>query len=289
MRKHRRFFLHAIAGAAGAFGVATLAGTEACTLTTNDALADAAAFDPDATQRVSVCSACSVQQCTGQWALCLQSAECFSIYACAKTGSPQECLCTGGRPADADGGRSSRAQTAYRALASCSEISACGACNAQCKEVAARLACGEAGAPLSLSVCTTDAGADAGAGGSLDGATDADLDAGDAGGGASDAADDGGDGGAPVADAGADAAPSVDAEAGPPVLGDCTGCIAGRCGDAKKACGIGSSCDVYVQCVSACADVACFERCGTIHASGKAALASLASCAAANCSTECGL
>jgi hypothetical protein len=259
-----------VATAAVGTGAALLSGTGACTLTQNDALLDASRESDALKPRVSVCNACSVQQCTGQWAVCLQSADCFAMYACAHAGKPQDCVCAG--PA--------AGRTAYRALAACGEVSACRACNAQCKEVASRLDCAKPGVPLALDVCGRDAGADAATDApasdadpdaSVDAAIlDADVDAS-----ASDAA-------TPI-----DAA-TGDADAGPPPLGDCTGCVDASCGDAKRKCAVGTSCEVYVQCASACADAACLERCGLTYASGKVALAEVAKCANANCSTACG-
>jgi hypothetical protein len=214
------------------------------------------------------------------------------MYACGKSGNPQECICRGGGLASGDAARSeagnaSSVQNAYRALVSCTEVSACGACNAACKDVAAKLTCGEASTPLSLSLCLADAGQDASGDASSDASSDADLDAADAAADGADASDDANDGAPPTGDAEVDAAQGSNGESGAPL--DCSGCVTARCGDAKKTCGIASACDVYVQCVSGCADAACFERCGAVHASGKAALASLGSCTSANCSTECGL
>lgn len=243
-----------------------------CTLTSNDAPPDASTIDAPS-QHPTVCTACSIQQCTGQLAVCLQNADCTGMLTCDNGGGgTQECFCGG------DGGPA-RGQNAFRALAACNEVSACGGCAAQCKDTVDAAVCASPGVPLSSDRCAApDAGADAGdaaepiADAGDDGAT---LDAGD-------------DGGASVDAAVAEAGPS-DASIDAPSLGGCSPCVETSCADPKRACGVGSECDLFLQCAAACAGAACVEVCGSVHGSGKTAAAALASCALSNCSTACGL
>lgn len=241
-----------------------------CTLTSNDAPPDASTIDAPF-RHPTVCAACSIQQCTGQLAVCLQSADCTSILTCANGGGgAQGCFC------GADGG--ARGQNAFRALAACDEVSACGGCAAQCKDTIDAAVCASPGAPLSADRCAAlDASADA--------SDDvAQLpDAGD------DGAVDAGDDGAALADAAVAEAGASDAGVDAPSLAACSPCVETSCADPKRACGVGSECDLFLQCAAACAGAGCVDVCGSVHGSGKTAAAALASCALSNCSTACGL
>jgi hypothetical protein len=89
-----------------------------------------------------------------------------------------------------------------------------------------------------------------------------------------DAGDDGGDASTPP----------------PPVtVSGCSGCIAGNCGDPKKACAVGSECESFLDCGSACKDTACIDGCGTNFASGKEAARELSDCVVTACASACGL
>src|SRR5262249_34922842 len=70
---------------------------------------------------------------------------------------------------------------------------------------------------------------------------------------------------------------------------DCATCTNGRCSSEKSACAQGSECDAYAQCLAACTDLACFDKCGTDHASGKVASQAPETCTITNCKAACGL
>lgn len=96
-----------------------------------------------------------------------------------------------------------------------------------------------------------------------------------------DAATDAGDGG-DAGDAGAAApAPSSSVDA-------CASCVSSKCGDAKKACALGTECAAYLACVYAAKDAAGAEDCGRLHATGKVAAVELATCTNAGCTDACG-
>jgi hypothetical protein len=108
--------------------------------------------------------------------------------------------------------------------------------------------------------------------------------------------------GAPPAQDGGGApdATGVDAATPPPEDGgsaatdattveDCATCTNGKCSSEKSACAQGSECDAYAQCLAACTDTACFDKCGTGHATGKAASQALETCTITNCKVACGL
>jgi hypothetical protein len=90
----------------------------------------------------------------------------------------------------------------------------------------------------------------------------------------------------PTVDSGPDATPAPDA--GPPVDA-CDACVGSKCAAEKQACAPSSECDVYTQCVLACTDQPCLDKCGTDHAAGKAASTSLGTCTSSSCATECKL
>lgn len=69
----------------------------------------------------------------------------------------------------------------------------------------------------------------------------------------------------------------------------CSDCVAARCGDPKKPCGVGTECDRYLGCAYACKDAACVTDCGSRYATGQSAAADLAGCTVAACSAACGL
>lgn len=93
------------------------------------------------------------------------------------------------------------------------------------------------------------------------------------------------DGGAPDGGDAATGAPPVDA----PSPDACAGCFAGRCGDARRACALGSECAAYLGCVHACAEEACVAECESRYATGRAAAEEVSSCTLTSCSGACGL
>ncbi|MBX3204227.1 MAG: hypothetical protein KF764_04115 [Labilithrix sp.] len=93
-----------------------------------------------------------------------------------------------------------------------------------------------------------------------------------------------GDAGAGSASDGGEAAPPT-----APTAESCASCAASKCGDAKRACAIGSECASFLACVFECADEACADGCGRLHATGKVAAVELATCTQAGCESECGL
>lgn len=234
-----------------------------CTVLTNDALPDdAGKFDGDTDAASPVCASCLSQACTGQWASCFEDPACLAV---AKRASASACVAPDSGAVD--GGVDPLAL--YGAFASCNaENAAAGqTCATDCS-----------GTTLPAS-CNVDGGAgDSGANdASDDGSSDASTN--DA---ASDAgSDDAGDAG--DTDGG-------DAGATTPVnpIASCSTCVANECGDAKKACAIGSECAAYLECTFAAGDAAAAEECGRQHASGKTAAAELATCTRVGCSIACG-
>ncbi len=90
-----------------------------------------------------------------------------------------------------------------------------------------------------------------------------------------------------VPDAGSapDAAPPPDAS----TPQSCDTCVNTSCSAEKQACAPQTDCDLYTQCLYACADQACLDKCGTDHATGKAASGALGACTTTKCGAECGL
>lgn len=77
-------------------------------------------------------------------------------------------------------------------------------------------------------------------------------------------------------------------DSGPTVL-SCTDCTSTKCSSEKTACGTGSDCDAYSQCLAICTDIPCVDACGLAHPSGKDASNALGNCTQSKCKTECGL
>lgn len=142
----------------GFFAVATLGlsmtlMSQGCRLVVSDEPLDGGDFDgnptpidrPEAGPVGTTCNECMFQQCTGQWAVCQQSADCRAIYQCAtrpECAGNQACVdqCFTQFPAG---------QSAYLALGLCNRDSACSTCNAQCSPPVA-----------SCAVATPDGGSD---------------------------------------------------------------------------------------------------------------------------------
>lgn len=244
-----------------AFGGALLIGGSGCTVLTNDALPDDAGVFEGGEAGGDSCTACNANACVATWALCLTSGDCLAVRACASSPSadPTTCACNA---AATDAGEPRAADT-YRAFATCNDARLCTTCAASCTS-----SCKDHIKPSAPSACEGDGGElDAGVDGSAD-ADAADLsDAGDA-----DASD-------------ATTAPSA------PTADTCAGCADGKCGDAKRACAIGSECASFLACVFACSgtDTTCADSCATKFATGKAAALELATCTKASCASECGL
>ena len=88
------------------------------------------------------------------------------------------------------------------------------------------------------------------------------------------------DAGTPTPDAGP---PPVDSGA----VQSCTDCTTSQCGGEKSACATGTSCDKYSQCLAACADVPCIDKCGADDPAGKSASGALGSCVTTKCASAC--
>lgn len=169
---------------------------------------------------VNQCNECLFGQCSAQWAVCQQTAECYAIYQCATAPNcDQSCVnaCFSGHPSG---------QPAYTALYKCDQAGSCGSCQTACNTPS--------------SSCTTP-----------DGGTDS---------------------GTP--------------DAGPL---SCSDCSTQKCASQKTACGAGSDCDGYSQCLAVCQDLPCVDACGLAHTVGKAASEALGTCTTSSCKTECGL
>jgi hypothetical protein len=74
-----------------------------------------------------------------------------------------------------------------------------------------------------------------------------------------------------------------------PTAESCASCSDSKCGDAKRACAIGSECANFLECAFACTDSGCVAECGRLHATGKVAAVELATCTQAGCQAECRL
>lgn len=257
----------ALCGASALALCVTLAATLAasgCTVLTNDALPDdAGTFEAGGDASANDCSSCVTQECTGAWAVCLTDSRCVALRSCDNPlgesgGARAQCFCdtADASASSADGGPDPLA--AYAAFASCNDVRTCGACASDCKTACAN------GAP------STTAGSCAG---STDGGPDAGID--------DDAATDAGDAG----DAGDDASALPEA----PSVDRCAGCVSDRCGDAKKACALGTECSAFLGCAYGCADASCVDECGKSHSTGKASAMELSGCTLTSCSSPCGL
>jgi hypothetical protein len=227
-----------------------------CTVVTSDQPLDGGLFDghidTDTGAPANACNECLFQQCAGAWAVCQNNSECLLTYACAtKPGCDQACIndCFCGHR---------NGQSAYVALAACDSYYTCKVCTSQCAPPAN--ACTTPGV-IARDICGTPPPEDSGT----------------------------------TEDAGtADAAPPPPQDAAPAptdatTVTDCTGCTNAKCKDDVAACGSGSECDQYAQCLAGCQDTACFNDCGTAHETGKAASQALENCTVTNCKNECGL
>lgn len=262
--------------AAGA--LATSAVAPGCTVLTNDALPDdAGLFEGGGDASSTACTSCVTQECTGPWAVCLTDSRCVALRACnnpfgESQSAREQCFCDTARGASppgpaTDGGANTLA--AYAAFASCNDVRTCGKCATDCSSTCAN---GSTKSTKPGECGGADAGVDAADGGVTDGGGITD------GGGAADGGD-AGDAGA--VDASVTPAPStVDA---------CASCVAGKCGDAKKACALGTECSAFLGCAYACADAACVDACGKSRATGKASATELSSCTLISCRSACGL
>jgi hypothetical protein len=230
-----------------------------CTVLTNDSLPDdAGKFDGDTDASAPVCASCLAQECSGQWAVCLTDPACIAV---AKRASGAACVAPDAGAED--GGVDPLAL--YGAFTACNGAkSASGAtCASDCTGTSLPSTCalGDAGVVDSGGADAADDGA-----------------ANDAG------TDDAGD--ASIADGGGDADAGTTTPVNPAVV--CANCVANGCGDAKKACALGSECAAYLECAFAAADAAAAEECGRQHATGKTAAAELATCTRVGCSVACG-
>jgi hypothetical protein len=117
------------------------------------------------------------------------------------------------------------------------------------------------------SMCSLDAGPDAGAVGDC-GTPDADVM----------------DADASTADAALDADDASDGSS----QADCGACVSAQCSSEAARCGPASACEWYALCVSSCVDSACVNACGADAGSGKSDLDALAACVSTRCTTPCG-
>lgn len=215
------------------------------------------------------CTTCAALECTGPWAVCLTDSRCVALRGCNDSSGAaqsddarQQCFCDGADAgvATPDGGADSLA--AYTAFAACSDARTCGACATDCTS-----AC--TGRAPNKKTTAASCG-----GGIADAAIVDAADASDA----TDAAD-----AADASDAGVVVTPvtaSVDA---------CASCVADKCGDAKKACALGSECSAFLACAYGCADASCVAACGDAHSTGRASAIELSSCTLTSCRSACGL
>jgi hypothetical protein len=254
----------ATALASGAMVAAAAAGCKA----SDSVPDDAGTFEGGAGAASNDCTTCAAQECTGVWAVCLTDERCVALRACNNAfgesdGARAQCFCDGAdaSAATADGGAEPLA--AYAAFAACSDARTCGACASDCTSACTN------GAPNTKTTVASCGGAVADAS-VTDAASAADADAGDAG----------------AADADADAGlvtpvtASVDA---------CASCASDKCGDAKKACALGTECSLFLACAHACTDASCVAGCGDAHSTGRASAMELSSCTLTSCRSACGL
>lgn len=230
-------------------GAALLAGS-GCASDVSDALADDAGAFEGSDAGVASCAPCVASQCTAAWALCLTDESCLAVRRCgAATGCDEACATSCVCAADADGGSGG---ALYRAFAACTDARRCAeGCATDCASSCA------AAAPT-----TTPAACHA-----ADASTTADA---------------GNDSGS-APDAGDFTAP------GPATADSCASCAEDKCGDAKKACAVGSECASFLACTFGCTDSGCTDDCGRLHATGKVAAVELATCTQTGCKLDCGL
>lgn len=255
----RSSFGHTLLFCASAAALAVAAGGAGCTVVTTDTPDDAGVFAPALDAGIAACTSCLTAECAGTWAACLTDPACRALHACGTAA----CVCAAAPSDDdagADAGAASDPRALYRAFAACNDARSGGACVADCKTATTTnpppCADEDAGADVFFPDAGDDAAADAG----------------------TDGGDDAGDGG----DAGA-AAPAPKAS-----VDSCASCVSGKCGDAKKACALGTECAAYLACVYAAKDAAGAEDCGRLHATGNVAAVELASCTNAGCTDACG-
>jgi hypothetical protein len=202
------------------------------------------------------CTTCAALECTGPWAVCLTDSRCVALRGCndASGAAPsdearQQCFCDDADAGDATPDGGLDSLSAYAAFAACSDARTCGACASDCTS-----AC-TGGAPNKK---TTAASCGAG-----------------------------------IADAGiVDAADASDAAVVTPMTASvdaCASCVADKCGDAKKACALGSECSAFLACAYGCADASCVVACGDAHSTGRASAIELSSCTLTSCRSACGL
>ena len=235
-----------------------------CKASSDDVPAEGGTFEDGGDAASNDCTTCAALECTGPWAVCLTDSRCVALRGCnnpfgESAGARQQCFCdtADASAATPDGGADPLA--AYAAFAACSDARTCGACASDCTR-----AC-TGGAPNEKTTAASCGAADASV---TDAATSADA-AREAG------------------DASADASAVV-----PPVMASvdaCGSCVADRCGDAKKACALGSECSVFLSCAYGCADASCVAACGDAHSTGRASAMELSSCTLTSCRSACGL
>ena len=244
----------------GALGAGAAAFAPGCTVLTNDALPDdAGTFEAGGDAASTACTSCVTQECTGAWAVCLTDSRCVALRGCnnpfgESQAARDQCFCDSADASAeaADGGADPLA--AYAAFSSCNDARTCGKCATDCTTTCAN------GAPKTTAGSCGAAPDDAGM-------ADADTDASDAG---------------DAGDADATAAPAA------PGVDPCSSCVSGRCGDAKKACALGTECSLFLACAYGCADVSCVDACGKAHSTGKASATELSTCTLTSCRSACG-
>jgi hypothetical protein len=246
-------------------------GSQGCTVTASDQPLDGGITNPGDDSSIpsaNDCNECLFEQCSGQWSVCQNSADCRAIYECAiKPGTTAQgvgtCFCA-----------SPNGQRAYAALSTCDSVQMC---NTTCASKCATRSpsCPAADFPTADSLgCPNTTQPDSG---TVDSATVDDS------GGATDAAS------AP------DTATAPDTSAPPPpvdagvVAQDCNSCVSSQCSQQQQACASGTECDKFSQCVAACTDAQCVANCGTSSPTGQQASQALATCTSTNCATQCGL
>ena len=244
-------------------GVA-LFGSQGCTVTLGDG---DASFDGSfqdtgtSVDRLLDCYGCLFDQCTGQWAACEADTACRDIYTCAVKEScakDPECVqrCYDARPAG---------QALYYSLAYCDLAGICTTCSPKCSSIRNEQQCANPPRPD---------------GGAADSGTP------------DSAAPDG-----TAPDSSAPDAAAPDAGSGPiesPQQLACTVCTGQLCATEKAACGEGSDCALYSNCIDTCAldstvdTVQCLEGCEAAFEEGVAAANALGTCHRTKCGAVCG-
>ena len=235
---------------------AAVASTPGCTDASSNATDHGArTFEAGATSAASssACTTCGAQECTGAWALCLTDRRCAALRGCAtpfsESSAGRQACFCDGARADATAGDDAGRPDPLALYAAYASCNDARTCAACASDCASSCAGG---------AFTTTASSCGDAGTVGDAATS--KDAGDA----------------------SDAAEEVTAAT-------CASCVANRCGDAKKACALGSECSLFLVCAKGCTDATCVEACGVAHATGKASAKELSSCTLTSCRSACGL